>query len=318
MTATKACGKIIIVNPILIFFSYLFLAAAIQSGDTRLALPKYPEKSLFLRSLGFAEDPFSTAPDPRFLFLSSQHGPLMERLNSIIDRSFGLAVVDGERGTGKSIVARRLESYCLCRPDSYLPVFLNIAHLESGYEALGAISDRLVLPRRKSIEAQLRGLTQHIRHAAEEGRTTVILIDVDAPVELEEPITKEALKQLSDIAAETAPVFIFTPTRSMASLGKSSDLLQAASRFNFGNLNLEDTTGMVNFRCMVAGRKAPLMQPDVIGYIWESAFGNPGKIIRVCNRLLNAMQEENTDTASLTIAVPVVEALAEEEAAGSK
>ena len=259
-----------------------------------MAQPKNPMRSLFLRQIDFDEDPFTPAPDPRFIYLSNQHGPLLERLIGTIDSTIGMAIIDGERGTGKSIVARRLESYCACRPDSYIPVFIFNQVLDSEYATLLAIADRLVLPRRKSLDAQFTEIKNFFRQQAEEGRTIPIIIDTN------ELISREALTQLSVIAT-FSPVFIFSPPQILASLSKAADILQQADRVKIGNLSLDDTVGMMQFRCSLAGRKTPLMEQDVLISIWESAFGNPGQIIKLCGRLLNMMQEKKIETASMNL-----------------
>ena len=69
-----------------------------------------PQRRIILRELGFAEEPFSRSADPRFLYLSAQHGEVMDRIQEVVEEHRGLALVEGCVGVGKSTIARRMES----------------------------------------------------------------------------------------------------------------------------------------------------------------------------------------------------------------
>lgn len=62
----------------------------------------------YLEFFGFQKEPFSTAPDTRFYFDSKQHSQAMLRLTHAIENMRGLAVLIGDVGTGKTMLARRL------------------------------------------------------------------------------------------------------------------------------------------------------------------------------------------------------------------
>ena len=57
---------------------------------------------------GLKEQPFSNTPDPRFYFDGSQHADVFTRLMHAITTMKGLAVVVGDLGTGKTMLARRM------------------------------------------------------------------------------------------------------------------------------------------------------------------------------------------------------------------
>lgn len=270
-----------------------------------MALPRYPARTLYLRTLGFSEDPFNPTPDPRFLCLTSQHGPLIERLFSMVERSTGLAVVDGHAGVGKSIVARRLESYYLCQPDEYGVAYLYNLPIDTEYAVLAAIADKLSLNRRKGVEGQWDELATFIRSQATSGRATVIIVDT------QEELTKEALTQLYAIASHLAPVIVFGKPNLTIALGRVPEAAEEAYRYTLADLDLEDTVTMINFRCMVAGRKTPIFSSEALMYIWEATYGNPGDVINICGRVLNAMGTEHLDAAALPVVTTTTQAYLE-------
>ena len=58
------------------------------------------------RYYGLAEKPFSLSTDPRFLYRSAAHTPVLRDLAAAIRRREGLIVVTGDIGTGKTTVCR--------------------------------------------------------------------------------------------------------------------------------------------------------------------------------------------------------------------
>jgi general secretion pathway protein A len=270
-----------------------------------LALPRFPARTLYLRNLGFSEDPFNPIPDPRFLYLTSQHGSLIERLFGMVERSSGLAVIDGHAGVGKSIVARRLESYYLCQPDEYGVAYLYNLPIDTEYAVLAAISDQLWLNRRKGVDGQWDELASHIRSQTASGRVTVIIVDTQSD------LTREALTQLYALASHLAPVFVFGRPSLTVDLGRVPEAAEGAYRYTLADLDLEDTVAMFNFRCRVAGRDTPLFSSEALLYIWEATFGNPGDVINICGRVLNAMSTERLDAATLSTVTATTQAYLE-------
>ena len=55
---------------------------------------------------GFAQSPFTLAPDPRFLHPSPSHEEAIRLLLQTIRRREGVAVLSGDIGTGKTTVCR--------------------------------------------------------------------------------------------------------------------------------------------------------------------------------------------------------------------
>src|SRR5687768_15500233 len=63
---------------------------------------------MYLEHFGLTEKPFSTSPDPRFFYLSSQHREAIAKAEYAVTEKLGLTVIHGDVGTGKTTVARML------------------------------------------------------------------------------------------------------------------------------------------------------------------------------------------------------------------
>ncbi|MEI6808318.1 MAG: AAA family ATPase [bacterium] len=57
---------------------------------------------------GLSKEPFSTSPDPAFLYLSGEHRAALCRLQINISLRRGLSVIMGDVGTGKTTLSRKL------------------------------------------------------------------------------------------------------------------------------------------------------------------------------------------------------------------
>ena len=62
----------------------------------------------YLEFYNLDEEPFSQAPNLKFYYNSAQHSRATLRLMNAVDTMKGLAVLLGEIGAGKTILARRM------------------------------------------------------------------------------------------------------------------------------------------------------------------------------------------------------------------
>src|SRR5438094_10657997 len=62
----------------------------------------------YLKYYGLVEEPFSTVPSPRYVFLTEMHSTDLEKTSYVVGAKKGLAAVIGDTGTGKSSLARLL------------------------------------------------------------------------------------------------------------------------------------------------------------------------------------------------------------------
>jgi len=267
-----------------------------------VAIPRDPYRSVVLGNLGFLEDPFRWAPDPRFLYLSSQHRPIMNQLHRAIERENCLAFIEGERGVGKSVIARRLESYYGARPNEYRVAFINQPDFDSSYSALLGFSNAFVLKRRKGIPNQRAELDKFLE--AEVGTGKVVLFILD---DVGKGFNREVFEELDRISRENASVVLFGGPEISKVLHRIPTVLERTSRATLLPFSLDDAVEFIEFRVMVAGRKLPLFSKDAIEYIWESTKGNPKDMVVVCGRTINELGARNEDFVTIEIAEVAVE-----------
>lgn len=73
----------------------------------------------YLAKFGLKEAPYSTNPDERFLYLTSNHQEAIQMVASVVTEMEGAALIYGEKGTGKTSIMRRLRSEMNGHPEKF-------------------------------------------------------------------------------------------------------------------------------------------------------------------------------------------------------
>ena len=248
-----------------------------------------PQRRITLRELGFAEEPFSRSADPRFLYLSAQHGEVLDRIQEVIEEHRGLAVVEGGFGVGKSTIARRLESIYRTYPEDFMVVFVHTAAYESEYAALLDVSYALNLGRRKGLTMQWREFESFLVDQKEDSRNVVVILD-DAQLMSPESLSFVHHTYNFDITQKLAQVILFGQPEIRRIFDVRPEVLSRVdSWFRLNPLSLEDTLELIRFRCAVAGRKDPLLTQAAFLEVWKATRGIPREIVTLCSKIIDHM-----------------------------
>jgi general secretion pathway protein A len=251
-----------------------------------------PKRRIILRDLGFAEEPFSRSADPRFLYLSAQHGEVMDRIQEVVEEHRGLSVVEGGFGVGKSTIARRLESIYRAYPQEFVVVFVHTAAFESEYAALVDLCYALSLNRRKGMTMQWREFESYLVDQKEMNRNVVVILD-DAQMMTPDALTLVHHIYNFDISQKLAQVILFGQPELQRIFNIRPEVLSRVdSWFRLNPLSLEDTLEMIRFRCAVAGRKEPLLTQSAFLEVWKATQGIPREIVSLCSRVINVMGQQ--------------------------
>ena len=258
------------------------------------------ERRLLLKELGFAEEPFTISADPRFLYLSTQHGEVLERTRDVVEEFRGLAVVEGGYGVGKSSLALRMESIYRALPDEYRVVFVHTASYESQFAGLQDLSHALGLPRRRGLTKQWREFENFLVDEHRQGRNVCIVLD-DAQL-----MNQDALQIVHHVynfdrgGRKLAQVVLFGQPELAYIFALNPEIRSRVdSWFRLNPLSLEDTLQLIRFRCTVAGREEPLFNQAAFLEVFESTNGVPREIVSVCARVLDELGARGLTTADV-------------------
>lgn len=265
-----------------------------------------PQRRIVLRELGFAEEPFSRSADPRFLYLSAQHGDVLDRIQEVVEERRGLAVVEGGFGVGKSTIARRLESIYRAYPEDFVVVFVHTAAYESEYAALLDVSYALSLNRRKGMTMQWREFESYLVDQKETSRNVVLILD-DAQLMTPDALTLVHHIYNFDISQKLSQVILFGQPELQRIFNLRPEVLSRVdSWFRLNPLSLEDTLELIRFRCSVAGRKESLLTQSAFLEVWRATRGIPREIVTLCSKVITEM---GADTKTIADNAVVLRAL---------
>ena len=267
------------------------------------------ERRLQIKRLGFSEDPFMSSADPRFLYLSSQHGEVLEKARYVIEGFRGLAVVEGGYGVGKSSLALRLESIYRGMPDDFKVIYVHTASYESEFAGLQDICDFVNIPRKRGLTKQWRALEGFLVDQHEQGRNVVVILD-DAQL-----MSPDALRIVHTLfnferhGHKLVQVILFgQPELGYSFVMYPEIRSRVHSWFRLNPLSIEDTIDLINFRCMVAGRKSTFLTSQK-GFLdlYEATEGTPREVVTLCSQIIDLLGSTNKQVADEKIVEQAIE-----------
>lgn len=247
---------------------------------------------MYEQAFGLVHDPFSIAPDPRFLFMSEQHRDALAHLMYGLKGGGGFVLLTGEIGSGKTTL-------CRCALQQ-LPPNCDVAYIYnprlSASELLQTVCEefRFAPP---AVAATARGVKPWVdaintfllaQHAA--GRHSVLVIDEAQNLA---PKVLELLRLLTNLETNERKLLqiILVGQPNLRQLVDSPELEQLSqrviARYHLGPLNQAETADYVTQRLRVAGLRGSVpFTPKALRWVYRSARGIPRRINLVCSRAL--------------------------------
>jgi general secretion pathway protein A len=242
---------------------------------------------VYLNFYGFREHPFSTTPDPRFLYLTPRHREALAQLTYGVEEAKGCTLLTGDIGAGKTTLLRallrKLDSSVAVAfvSDSTLPFdgLLECILEEFGIKVPDGSHARQLMALRSFL---------HERHSA--GLKTVLILD---EAQNFSPPTLEEVRLLSNIEAPGAKLLqillVGQPELgAKLALPELRQLQQRiALRFELGPLSRGESRSYIRSRLRIAGaRDLGIFSDQAIDRIVRHSAGIPRVINLVCDHCL--------------------------------
>lgn len=254
----------------------------------------------YFKVLGFEKEPFSTSPDPSFLYMSKEHETALTNMIIEIRLKRGLSVILGDVGMGKTTLSRKLIQELKQRDDVVFHMILDpsfenellfLTSLSRNFEIeLKNPEASTILDIREALEKFL------FQKGVSENFTIVLIID-------------EAQK-LSESSLETLRVFLNYETNEykliqlvlLGQLELYSKIINITNfcdrisfKYSLNPLDLAETAELIEFRIRQAGYKAhmQLFLKDAVEEIYAYTKGYPRKITMLCHKALKSLIIKN-------------------------
>ena len=248
---------------------------------------------------GLSREPFSLAPDPRFLFMSERHREALAHLLYGVGGGGGFVLLTGEIGAGKTTVAR-----CFLEQ---LPPHCDVAYIFnpclSVIELLQTVCSEFglaTLPAGASVKVHVDALNAFLLAAHAQGRHALLIIDEAQALE---PAVLEQLRLLTNL--ETAErkllqiVLIGQPELRtlLAQPGLEQLAQRVIARYHLGPLSASETRQYVQHRLGVAGPHVPVpFDSSALDRLHRLSAGVPRRINLLADRaLLGAYGQRRRD-----------------------
>jgi general secretion pathway protein A len=241
---------------------------------------------VFLEYWGLSEKPFENTPDPRFIFYSNRHKEALLNLLYAVNENKGAAMLTGDIGCGKTLIARTLisrldqegfEVALITNPRFDENEFLNEILYQFGVEGKSG----------SKIDA-VHALNDFLYRNSQNGKKTVLLIDeaqlIISPLILEE-IRLLLNFQLDDQFLLT--LILIGQPELRATIRRMPQLDQRIGiRYHIDHLSIVETGDYIRHRLHQAGRDKPIFTDDAISVIYRHSEGIPRRINTICDLCL--------------------------------
>jgi general secretion pathway protein A len=247
---------------------------------------------MYMRFFGLKQQPFSLAPDPRYLYMSKRHREALAHLLYGVGGGGGFVLLSGEIGAGKTTV-------CRCFLEQ-IPKRCNVAYIFNPkltvMELLKSICDEFHIPpspagtQPATVKTYVDALNGFLLETHAVGQNNVLIIDEAQMLSAD---VLEQLRLLTNLETNERKllqiVLIGQPElRTMLERPELEQLAQRViARFHLQALSSKETEHYIRHRLSVAGmtRAIPFDRKALLR-VHEIARGVPRRINLLCDRVM--------------------------------
>ena len=247
---------------------------------------------MYASFFGLQQQPFSIAPDPRYLFMSERHREALAHLLYGLDAGGGFVLLTGEIGTGKTTV-------CRCFLEQ-IPAHCNVAYIFNPkltvQELLRSICDEFgvahtpAVPGSETVKDCIDPLNAFLLESYANFRHNVLVIDEAQNLERD---VLEQLRLLTNLETSERKllqiILIGQPElRTMVATPSMEQLAQRViARYHLDALTPEETRQYVAHRLSVAGLQGASPFGDkALERVHALTGGVPRRINLLCDRAM--------------------------------
>jgi general secretion pathway protein A len=229
------------------------------------------------------ESVFSISPNPRFFYITPSVQAAIAKTQYVVRARQGLTTIIGDVGLGKTSLLRLLYNEYEDSPDHTSAYIVNPKQTSETAFLKAICTEFEVKTKRSQRETELE-LRAFLIEQYRAGKNVVLFID--EAQQLKGPMFEQIRQILNFETDETKLINIVMAGQvelryKLADRSKRALVSRIAVSSTLDALTLEETAGMIDFRCTVAGVKNPFESEAVNAiYLWSK--GVPREAIKLC------------------------------------
>jgi general secretion pathway protein A len=247
----------------------------------------------YYQLLGLSQEPFSSSPDPDFLFMSREHKAALCRLQVAIALKRGMSVVAGDVGTGKTTLSRKLAQVLGDDEDTVFRMILN-PYFKSEDQFLARLANLFHIKNNAAGEMDPMEAMEWFlfRTGVEEEKTVVLLID---EAQMLPEFVLEILRILLNYETNKYKILQLVLVGQLELLPRIRRLPNFWDRVGLKcmlrPLGAEEAASLIDFRLRHAGYKGdgPLFSDEAVRLICGYTQGYPRKMSFFCHSCLEQL-----------------------------
>jgi general secretion pathway protein A len=231
---------------------------------------------------GFKEQPFSSSPNPRFLYITEQHQSILAKLTYAITERQGLSLVIGDSGAGKTTIARHLHDTYRDSTENYV-VYITNPQYPSPFQLLKAICNEFEIESKRSRQQQIEALQNQLTDYYSENKNVILIIDEGQLLVGPQFELIRLMLNFETNKDKLLQIIIFAQTEIRAKLRqKKAVQSRIVTTSTLNSFDFNELKELINYRMGVSGLKGTIFTEDAYKEIYDYSKGTPRTAVLLC------------------------------------